>query len=401
MPIVFVHGVNVRRDATYQRNIDQRNAFLRQYALTGFVEEPSHVEIFNPYWGDLAAKLAWNHASLPEYGQEAFGAEDELLETALSDQAIAMTADAQGALLKMAHVSLPEAVDLLLLQTLQTTDGEQVSALVPLAHKLYLYAESHPQPEWLSAVQTDQAFLNRLRLEVERWQPLSQPSAETAEVVYESFGETGSSAWNAVAWGAMHLQQSLSRMSGQVVSVGRTPIHKAVSIFLGDAFKYLQMRGDKSNPGPIVQTVVADLDAAIAAKSTEDPYLIVIAHSMGGNICYDIFSHFRPDIQVDAFVTVGSQVSLLEELKLFHRQLPNVPGTGGDRMPKPNNIAHWLNVYNTNDVLSFACERVFADVVDFEYPAGSLFGIGAAHGLYFQRVSFYERFAYRLRRVLR
>lgn len=402
MPIVFVHGVNTRGGAAYDNKVNQRNEYLRQYTLTGLVDDPSQVQFFNPYWGDLAAKLAWNHASLPTDRQEAMGIEDDLA-SVLTDRAIELTTDPDDALLKMAQHSPPESllevVDLLLLPAMQTADAAQLAELIPLAHKIHQYVALHPEPDWLQTAQNDQEFLLQLQQAVDAWQPPDTQPEEPAEVIYESFGAIGGGAWQALEWGAMHLQQSFSRVSGQVVSAGRTPIHKTLSIFLGDAFKYLQMRGTKDQPGTIIETVVADLDAAVAAKTAADPYLILIAHSMGGNICYDILSYYRPDLQVDAFVTVGSQVSLFEELKLFNLRVPNVPGPGGDRVPKLSNIARWLNIYNTNDVLSFACDRVFAEVVDYEFPAGSLFGMRAAHGLYFERISFYERLAYRLRRM--
>lgn len=399
MPIVFVHGVNVRRDLNYDGDVAQRNAYLRQYALVGRVTDPAQVQIFNPYWGDLAANLAWKLASLPPDEQETFGEADDL-ETILSDRAIELTADPDNALVKMARQSLPEVIDLLFIPAMQQAGAEQLPELMALANKACQYANHHPQPNWLNEVQDDRAFVGLLQQVVDAWHPGETLAPEAETVSYESFGGSGSAAWNAVEWGTLQLQQSLSRLSGQVISAKRAPIQEDLSRFLGDAFKYVQTRGDRNHPGAIVETVIADLEAALAAKSEADPYLIVIAHSMGGNISYDILSYYRPDISVDVFVTIGSQVSLLEELKLFNKLVPNVPGTSGDRIPKPGNIAHWMNIYNRNDVLSFACERVFADVVDFEFPAGSLFGMRAAHSVYFQRISFYERFAYRLRRLL-
>lgn len=399
MPIVFVHGVNTRRDDTYNQTVAQRDAYLRAYVLPGLTPDPAQVQIFNPYWGEWAATLAWHNASLPVGGQETMGSDTATLETTLSDQAISLTADPDRALLQMARAAPPdsllEVVDLLVRQATQAADAPP-PGLLPLAQQLYQYAAANPQPDWLATVPDDQAFLQSLQTAVAAWQPAaSAPDARH----FEQLGPPTADAWQALHWGAIHLQQACSRLSGEVVTAGRAPLQKTIAIFLGDIFKYLQMRGEKDLPGPIVQTVLDALEAAVAAKTAQDPHLLLIAHSMGGNICYDILSYYRPDLAVDTLVTVGSQVALFEELKLFNLRLPNVPGTGGDRVPKPANIGHWLNVYNTNDVLSFACERVFGDVTDYEYPAGSLFDIRAAHSLYFERVSFYARLAYRLRRL--
>lgn len=403
MPIVFVHGVNTRRDDTYTQTVAQRNAYLRAYVLPGLTPDPAQAPIFNPYWGEWAATLAWQHASLPDGGQETLGADGADVKTALSDQAMLLTAEPERTLLQMARSAPPESlievVDLLVLQATQSAADAQPPGLLPLAQQLYQYVTAHPQPEWLASVADDEALLQRLQEAVAAWQPGADAGGATEARRFEQLGGASDDAWQALRWGAIHVQQACSRLSGQVVSAGRTPIQKTVSIFLGDVFKYLQMRGEKGQPGPIVQAVVDALEAAVAAKTAQDPRLLVIAHSMGGNICYDILSHYRPDLAVDTLVTVGSQVALFEELKLFHLRLPNVPGTGGSHVPKPRNIGHWLNIYNTNDVLSFACEGVFADVTDYEYPAGSLFGMRAAHSLYFERISFYERLAYRLRRL--
>ncbi len=406
MPVVFVHGVNVRRDTHYDQGVAARNAYLRQYVLPDLTGDPSKVRIFNPYWGDLAATLAWNHASLPRYGQETFGAEDEVLVRLLGEESLAEISQADTALLTLAGQSLRDVVDLIFAQAIQEAlrlrSGQardaQLEAVISLAAKANNYAEQNPSPAWLKQAGDDQAFYNHLRQAVDGWQPLVSTTADGAELaVIESFG-LADDAWNAVRNGYRHLRQGLSRATGQATAVVRKPIHKTMSIFLGDVLKYIQTRGTPPQPGDIVQTIIADLEHAAAARASDDP-LIVIAHSMGGNICYDIFSYFRPTFKVDAFITVGSQVSLLEELKLFMKDHPGIPADPGvDRIPKPANVAHWLNIYDTNDVLSFACEGVFSGVADYEYLSGTT--LRAAHSAYFQRTSFYQRLAYRLRRLL-
>ena len=75
-------------------------------------------------------------------------------------------------------------------------------------------------------------------------------------------------------------------------------------LFLGDVFTYLDQRGDCSHPGPIVSDVIQTLESAAKAGSP----LVVVAHSMGGEIVYDVLSYYRPDIRVHKLVTVGSQV---------------------------------------------------------------------------------------------
>jgi hypothetical protein len=131
-----------------------------------------------------------------------------------------------------------------------------------------------------------------------------------------------------------------------------------------------------------------------------DPHLIVIGHSMGGNIMYDILSHFlpqlHPDTNVDLFVTVGSQVALFEELKLFaasDRSIPVNPQL--DRVAKPSLVDRWLNVFDLNDVFAFTTEGVFGGTRDFHYSTGK--GLLKAHSAYFILPSFHRRLAEQLR----
>jgi hypothetical protein len=122
---------------------------------------------------------------------------------------------------------------------------------------------------------------------------------------------------------------------------------------------------------------------------------------MGGNVSYDLLSHFRPDIQCDLFVTVGSQVALFEELKLFvesRADLPANPADPAQRVPKPANVGAWINIYDDNDVLGYAVEGVFGGATDFRFVTGE--GVRASHSAYFVRPSFYTRLGERIRSAL-
>lgn len=400
MPLVFIHGVNTRKDAKYDKRVKDRDDLFRQNALTQLVVNPQAVRIFNPYWGDVAAKLRWNHASLPPEQSERFGANELLIGTLLSESATPLPENSETVLLTIARGSLKDAVDLLMVAALDQAADSDREALVLLAAKAIAYADHNPQPAWLAQVNNDDEFYAQFRSAINAWQPAAAPMA--SENGPESFGIPGA-VWSRVRQGfGVVIGTARSLGSGLVLSMVRRPLHVNFSVFLGDAFVYLQERGDKNNPGPIVNEIVQaqeSLEAAIAAKSPSDPCVIVVAHSMGGNIIYDILTHFRPDIEVDFLVTVGSQVALFEELKLYKEKHPGVPADPKtDRVPKPPNVSHWLNVYDTNDVLSFAAMGVFSGVQDFEYSTGT--GLLSAHSTYFQRPSFHARLGERLKGLL-
>jgi pimeloyl-ACP methyl ester carboxylesterase len=135
------------------------------------------------------------------------------------------------------------------------------------------------------------------------------------------------------------------------------------------------------------------LRTACGQLGADDPKLIIVGHSLGGVISYDILTHFDPTLEVDVFVTVGSQVALFEEMGLYKHALPpaNAPA---DRLARPANIKRWMNVLDPNDAFSFRAEGVYAGVTDFKYDTG--YGLMQAHSGYFHRPSFYRRLGERL-----
>ncbi len=98
------------------------------------------------------------------------------------------------------------------------------------------------------------------------------------------------------------------------------------------------------------------------ARNANDSKLIIVAHSMGGNITYDILSSFAKDLHVDLFLTVGSQVGMFEELKLFKASDPGVKGPA--TVPRLKNVDKWINVLDPNDVLSYSTGKIFASSKD-------------------------------------
>jgi pimeloyl-ACP methyl ester carboxylesterase len=172
-------------------------------------------------------------------------------------------------------------------------------------------------------------------------------------------------------------------------------VHEKASRFLGDIFVYLSERGTLEAPGAIVTDVLADLEKADKAKRSGDDKLIVIGHSLGGVIIYDILTYFRPDLKFDVLASVGSQIALFEEMSLYRASKADVPpNPPKDLLPQPTGIAKWLNVFDTNDVFSFRAQGVFAGPTDYRFDTG--YGLLQAHGGYFARPSFYKRLAARL-----
>jgi pimeloyl-ACP methyl ester carboxylesterase len=174
--------------------------------------------------------------------------------------------------------------------------------------------------------------------------------------------------------------------SSKLLERCRKPLNDLLGKFVGDGFVYFEGRGDKNSPGPIPSRILTEIDAAVANVNGEP--LILIGHSLGGVILFDLLSHYRPDLQVDLFVSVGSQVAQMEELKLFHTSDKNIIGPDG-RAKTPQNIKHWINIFDRVDIFSYACDRVFDRVdVDAEYDTKT--HVVGSHTEYFKQSRFYQ-----------
>jgi hypothetical protein len=443
MPLVFVHGVGAREGTTtkerdkFTSRVKARDELFREIGLAGLVQPPASLHIENPYWGGYAAKFTHDLGSVPGVGTELFGstAEDEMFE--IITETMSTTSAAQLAnetdvettlLIRLARqnpkLMLPLVVDALIAAAASqpTTDASQVDAdLVGFAAAVMGYLNpppDKPQPrfDWLSArhpvtgraLSTDDEFLEALSREVHTYlRPAvareTYGGSKLLERLKGAASALGIAAKRAVAvvagvgaGAAMGAVATGAPGGGRVLRRIRPVATQRAGIFVGDVFAYLNSRGEKDSPSDIVR-VVRDALANAASRRTEpDSKLVVVAHSMGGDIVYDILTHFDPAIHVDAFVTVGSQVALFKELKLYVEDKGSSPVVSG-LISKPTNIGLWVNVFDPLDVLGFATEGVFAGVKDFAFAtqASPL----DAHSTYFIRPNFHERLRARLAEV--
>jgi hypothetical protein len=383
MPLVFVHGVNVRYVPNpVPQQITTRDGLFRQYALPDVVRDPAGATILNPYWGDNGASFAWNHASLPKEKFEPFGAGGSVFEDLLHESASGVQAPAQNQILvTIARESMVRAVDVLWAAGAYTDSGEQVAAdMAASAQRAMDYARANPNPAWLNNVQNDDQFVDQL-LNAIRPPAAAGPQAFGGQGLWNHFTSAVSDLGNAAA--AFVLNPAARAV--------RPYVHHAVSVFIGDVFAYLSSR-DKPNNGPIVTEIQGAFERAAAAKSAKDDMLIVVAHSMGGNISYDILTSFAPGIEVDLLLTVGSQVGLFEELKLFKVSDRNIKTPV--KVRRPPNVKRWINVIDPSDPLGYAVADIFDDTIDTSFD--SEVPVWGAHTSYFVRPVFHERLRARI-----
>lgn len=395
MPFVFVHGVSNRASAPeYEENELARNAFFRGLVFPRIGLDVK-TAIFNPYWGDDGVTFRWGNVSLPERESliETFGSVENLPEALAAVEMLGRGGLGISGIADIARHSLIEAVDAVWTAALTAANSEEEAVALAESYKnVGLYARANPKPAWLDKA-SDGNFIDQLIFSA------TQVTAETAlsvatEPQWESFGSIG--LLNLLKERAREITSfANSKVATAATSLARRKVHMGAALFIGDIFQYLTNRGQKDEPGPIVQKILHDFREARALVSVDDPKLVIVGHSLGGVISYDILTHFDPTIQVDDFVTVGSQVALFEEMTLYKESRTGIPKSPPiDRLESPKNIRRWLNIFDLNDIFGFRVEGVFSGPRDFAFE--TKMGLMDAHGGYFHRPDFYYRLGERL-----
>jgi len=220
-----------------------------------------------------------------------------------------------------------------------------------------------------------------------------------------------------------HLWEGLERYSDvpgfimtRAAAEVRSPLNNLVTTFIGDVLTYIRERGTSTSPGPIpARALKMLLEASVIQKKqlaeskdknpAKEP-LVVLSHSMGGQITYDLVTHFLPndpqykDVYIDFWCASASQVGFFEELKLFLASDEQYSSKSGKQvpLPDPKHLGYWWNVWDHNDFISYSAKGIFEGVEDAVYNTGMF--LVEAHGGYLVRPSFFRQFAAKLKAEL-
>lgn len=385
MPIVFIHGVATRRGNKYEHAVAVRDRLFRKYVYRA-LRLPAEVSVEEVYWGDEATGFRWANACVPVEGAESFGPNAPVEDWLLAEFVDGELPQPDEALTDIARVSAESVFDLIWAAAVLDVDPELLDDLVAIA-----VTASRVLPnvtaDMLGDPQRDDDLLDKLIV-------LLRSSTSQSEKTGETFGfDFVDKAFDRLYEGGVRVKTAAARIAGRgATKLLRSKVHEAGAIFLGDVMTYINERGTKTSPGPIPSAVIGAIEEASTRAVRGEP-LVVVAHSMGGNIAYDLFSYFQPDWTCDVLLTVGSQVGLMEELCLLaagkEAGCPRL-----DKVPAVQGIGRWLNVFDYNDVLGFAASPIFKGVKDFAYSTPK--GAFKAHSSYFLYPSFYRRLAKRL-----
>ncbi|WP_326742071.1 hypothetical protein [Streptomyces sp. NBC_01768] len=406
MALVHVHGIGNRKAETVRRSAPLRDELLRRHLLPATGHSPGAL-LSSPWWGELVTEPAWGWASLAPNEVESLGGEsEEPLEEVLAETLAEGPErwDVEQVLTATARVSLQRAIDLIALAgNDEESDSGSLAELVAFCARATVYwAEKSGEGSrgdgvaffaWLGDIEEDDEFLDRLHDEVADWEKRTgRGPAHAAPRYWESLGVESGLPARAIR--AMHRLRALhvSTRTRPLAAGARRVAARPAALLLGDVMGYFAERGTRKTPGRIVERIASSLDEAARDAAVRGEPLVVLAHSMGGNIVHDVLSHFRPDVRVDLLVTVGTQISLFEELKLFASSDHKVPNPRCPKVAALPNVGRWLNVLDRSDPLAFAAAPVFAGAEDLVFRTGAWW----AHGGYLTSCDFHVRLARRV-----
>lgn len=117
-------------------------------------------------------------------------------------------------------------------------------------------------------------------------------------------------------------------------------------------FYYNEHNVDDSEIGLLAKTQVRkELASALQRHRKKD--ILLLAHSMGSIIAYDVLTQVVPDIKIHTFITMGSPLGLPAIMKKIFKE------QGKDfrkekKVATPENIRHaWLNFSDLHDNIAF------------------------------------------------
>lgn len=458
MPLVFIHGVNVREGEEYEQDMALRNRLFADVFYKILGRNVPDAAIISPYWGELAPTGSNNNPYLPKINLQGLQERRRRIRALLPEAAKKLFGRTPNPLLALAKSgSMEEMIDLMVSVAHEDMLNEQDSdkKLKSLSKFAYLstrwrqrFHGRKEQLDWLNEINSDEELLDRLQKEtelspaelnlrasvntrewvrnrlalskerikdrlessreklregvshskeriigrIEKLRALRQTSREKIRARLELSRTRINKARKVARGGAKATVASARKLTTNMAALAisnpaRKIFHAQMSAFIGDSFFYFGSRGERFEPGSVPALCIQAIEDAAAMRTSEDPDLIVVAHSMGSNIICDILSYFAPKLEIDLVLTVGAQFPLFADLDMF-------PGFSADErpIPKPPAAVNWINFYDPNDFLGYSAEGVFDGIVDVPFSSGR-FGV-STHADYFKFVSFFELMAH-------
>lgn len=429
MPIIHIHGVATRTPD----DLAQREAMLSRYISDELKHPnvPGNVPILRTFWGDLGATFAWNLQACPrpdplqmmggpaavspaEQAQLMAEFGPELKGVPLATPA-AVTANANSGLTTgNTNTTPPPAQPKTRLRDLNADQLSDLAVTTVLTKPV-----TEPWQQTLAIIAADEVAQNPTTFA----KLAAEPNADAETALLQKLIEARYTELERDRDGLLlqgpgwfgdlkdRIKEAMTRadqLDGfvltRVLNRFRPALNSGAMLFFGDVFTYLGRRGTPEQPGEITQRLLDQLEKAYDLQQQRhgEP-IVLLSHSMGGQIVYDVLTYFLPNmpqyqhIKVDFWCATASQVGIFEEMKLFAMSSPNFSQAKGNKMTLPASaqLGHWWNVWDANDYLSYTARPIFDNIDDESYDSGM--SVISAHGGYLQQPSFYRKFATKLR----
>jgi hypothetical protein len=428
MPIVFVHGVATRDDKDkYPQRWKQIETYLARYIAPEISSSPDQVKIVDAYWGDVGARFAWGGGSRPLTPLLGMGAapspppmEQALAiaslhealrnlpasQPATGNAGVLLPAGPSGSTtasgtskLRLKDLSPNDLSDLAVTVIRETLQDSQERTLASIAADAVAH-DDNARLRLAACANLDQELSLLKSLVEERYRAEKQAEGPTL---------VGMGGWGLPQRFKDRVGEAMTRIDsapGFVLSRAlaelRKPINEMVTLFLGDVFTYIAHRGDAQKPGEVPTRVLTKIKEATDNQKDKNEPLVVLSHSMGGQIVYDLITYFMPqvpaykDLRIDFWCATASQVGLFEELKLFRASDHQYGKQHNNQVPFPDrkHLGGWWNVWDHNDFISYSAAKIISDVDDEDYSSGM--SVVHAHSGYVEQPSFFRAFAKKL-----
>lgn len=416
MPILYIHGVSVRDESGWQ----QVETLLRQYVAPQLACDPHNVEIKYCFWGNQAAQLSWLGSSIPNSPvRHALNASAERIKkgrarlagvsTRIKERGFLprnkegrLALEFRPKLKRLRYLSKERLSDFCTAAVLENNlfSAKDKALFAAAADEVVHSEEAMAEMTKCRTLEEEMAYLeNRVKLRFENLRHGIKDKLAHKKDLAQSFGD--------------HVTEGLTRgvfgptfAATRVMMEMKQPLGQFVTRFIGDVFTYLHRRGDAAQPGPIPQCVINELvELREIQKARSGEPIVVLSHSMGGQIMYDMVTHFLPqlpeleDVRIDFWCASASQVGFFEELKLFLNSSPDYGAHASRLVPFPSrkHLGHWWNVWDHNDIVSYSTDGIIEGVDDEAYNSGM--DIVTAHLGYLLLPSFYRKFAVKLKKA--
>ena len=349
MPIIYMHGLNTRDPEHFAPVCE----YLRRIVAPAIAPDPDNVSIRAADWFPLCEKPKWGGVSRPRtllLGHGAEIARNELIDSIVAKVPLDRAPSSSFTSGQLASPVQAARIDAL--------TGAEIADLIAVS------APMHRADAILRArigiagdrVAHDPAVLNRLKATrtLEEQLRILANSVRTCVEQQSPLAAAGTLDF----YRNMHerVSESISRTvsapaaAATVIAAELRPqLNDFVTRFLGDLLLYMTRRGSPAAPGAIIKVLLDELAIAQVNKVERDHEpIVLLTHSMGGQIAYDVITSFLPstesDLKIDFWCATASQVGFFEELNMFLASSNEFSKLTGLKTPLPGkHLGRWWN----------------------------------------------------------